>query len=221
MLPVNLWGRPCDIDAILAVSGKHSLPVVFDSALRHLQENPKFMALIDHPTLVAFQAGGPELHIHAQFVEAVATSRGMETDTVRAIADGAMILVAGALLLTPGFLTDAVGFSLLVPAVRAVLRRWGARRMDRSRCARPGPSGRSSTRARPCAVHARPLTRAWSYAACQRALSYNNPRYGTVKTILAKGLEQHPSAEQAFDTLADSYTGQGRFCRDTQTLLKH
>jgi transposase len=58
-------------------------------------------------------------------------------------------------------------------------------------------------------------------AACQRALSYNNPRYGTVKTILAKGLEQHPSAEQAFDTLADSYTGQGRFCRDTQTLLKH
>ena len=32
VLPVNLWGRPCDIDAILAVSGKHSLPVVFDSA---------------------------------------------------------------------------------------------------------------------------------------------------------------------------------------------
>ncbi|MCU7921900.1 MAG: IS21 family transposase [Candidatus Thiodiazotropha sp. (ex Dulcina madagascariensis)] len=58
-------------------------------------------------------------------------------------------------------------------------------------------------------------------AACQRALSYNNPRYGTVKTILAKGLEQHPSAEQAFDTLADSYTGQGRFCRDTHNLLKH
>jgi transposase len=58
-------------------------------------------------------------------------------------------------------------------------------------------------------------------AACQRALSYNNPRYGTVKTILEKGLEQHPSAQQAFDTLADSYTGQGRFCRDTQTLLKH
>jgi hypothetical protein len=58
-------------------------------------------------------------------------------------------------------------------------------------------------------------------AACKRALSYNNPRYGTVKTILAKGLEQHLSAEQAFDTLADSYTGKGRFCRNTQTLLKH
>jgi hypothetical protein len=58
-------------------------------------------------------------------------------------------------------------------------------------------------------------------AACMLALSYNNPRYGTVKTILAKGLEQHPPAEQAFDSLADSYTGQGRFCRDPQTLLKH
>jgi UPF0716 protein FxsA len=50
----------------------------------------------------------------------------------REIADGAMILVAGALLLTPGFLTDAVGFSLLVPGVRALLRRWGARRLEGS-----------------------------------------------------------------------------------------
>ena len=31
---------------------------------------------------------------------------------------GAMILVAGALLLTPGFLTDFIGFSLLIPPVR-------------------------------------------------------------------------------------------------------
>lgn len=40
------------------------------------------------------------------------------------VMDGLMILVAGAVLLTPGFLTDAVGFSLLIPAVRAVLKRW-------------------------------------------------------------------------------------------------
>ncbi|MBE0453426.1 FxsA family protein [Roseovarius autotrophicus] len=32
---------------------------------------------------------------------------------------GAMILFAGALLLTPGFFTDAVGFALLLPPVRA------------------------------------------------------------------------------------------------------
>lgn len=39
------------------------------------------------------------------------------------LVDGVLILVAGALLLTPGFLTDAVGLSLLVPPVRAGLRK--------------------------------------------------------------------------------------------------
>jgi UPF0716 protein FxsA len=44
---------------------------------------------------------------------------------------GAMILVAGALLVTPGFLTDAVGFALLSPQIREVLRRWGVRRWSK------------------------------------------------------------------------------------------
>jgi len=39
-----------------------------------------------------------------------------------AVLDGLMILVAGAVLLTPGFLTDAIGFSLLVPSIRAAVR---------------------------------------------------------------------------------------------------
>ena len=41
-----------------------------------------------------------------------------------ALAHGAMILIAGAFLLTPGLLTDAVGFLLLVPAVREMIRKW-------------------------------------------------------------------------------------------------
>ena len=36
--------------------------------------------------------------------------------------DGLLLLVAGAVLLTPGFLTDAMGFSLLLPPVRSLLR---------------------------------------------------------------------------------------------------
>ncbi len=36
-----------------------------------------------------------------------------------ALLEGAVILIAGALLLTPGFITDAVGFACLVPAIRA------------------------------------------------------------------------------------------------------
>lgn len=39
-------------------------------------------------------------------------------DPSEPLAHGAMILLAGALLLTPGFFTDAVGFLLLTPPVR-------------------------------------------------------------------------------------------------------
>ena len=41
----------------------------------------------------------------------------------RPMLEGLLLLVAGALLLTPGFVTDAVGFALLVPAVRRSLAR--------------------------------------------------------------------------------------------------
>lgn len=39
-------------------------------------------------------------------------------DPTEPLAHGAMILIAGVLLLTPGFFTDAVGFALLLPPVR-------------------------------------------------------------------------------------------------------
>lgn len=45
-----------------------------------------------------------------------------------ALFDGALILVAGTLLLTPGFVTDAVGLLLLVPPVRAGVRAFLRRR---------------------------------------------------------------------------------------------
>jgi UPF0716 protein FxsA len=43
---------------------------------------------------------------------------------VRELFDGVCLLFAGALLLTPGFLTDAVGFALLVPPLRRLLGRY-------------------------------------------------------------------------------------------------
>ncbi len=59
------------------------------------------------------------------------------------VTDGALILLGGALLMTPGFLTDAFGIVLLLPPARAVVKgaargamgRWAARRLRR------GPSG--------------------------------------------------------------------------------
>jgi UPF0716 protein FxsA len=41
----------------------------------------------------------------------------------REVIDGALIIVGGTLLLTPGFLTDIVGLFLLLPPTRAVARR--------------------------------------------------------------------------------------------------
>jgi UPF0716 protein FxsA len=41
----------------------------------------------------------------------------------RELADGALILVGGTLLLTPGFLTDIAGFLLVLPFTRPVARR--------------------------------------------------------------------------------------------------
>ncbi len=73
----------------------------------------------------------------------------------RELFDGACLLVAGALLLTPGFMTDAVGFLLFLPPVREKLRAFLARyvqaSMETQRFvgggeAGPGPTGRPGGR---------------------------------------------------------------------------
>lgn len=54
----------------------------------------------------------------------------------REATDGALVLLGGALLMTPGFLTDAIGLVLLLPPTRALLKgtarrsigRWATRR---------------------------------------------------------------------------------------------
>lgn len=53
-------------------------------------------------------------------------------DPSSTIAHGAMILIAGIVLLTPGFFTDAIGFLLLVPPIRASIIRTIGQRMTAS-----------------------------------------------------------------------------------------
>ena len=45
-------------------------------------------------------------------------------DPTEPLAHGAMILISGALLLTPGFFTDGIGFALLIPPVREAVYRY-------------------------------------------------------------------------------------------------
>lgn len=48
---------------------------------------------------------------------------GQQRVPAREVADGALVIFGGALLLTPGFATDAVGLLCVLPPSRAVLRR--------------------------------------------------------------------------------------------------
>lgn len=55
------------------------------------------------------------------------------SDPTRPLAHGAMILLSGALLLTPGFFTDAMGLLLLIPGVRDWLMRRAGRHVTVTR----------------------------------------------------------------------------------------
>lgn len=50
--------------------------------------------------------------------------------------DALLILVAGFLLITPGILTDLLGFLMLIPATRAPIRRWIRGQLERKFAAR-------------------------------------------------------------------------------------
>lgn len=60
----------------------------------------------------------------------VRQSFGTLSDPSEPLAHGAMILFSGALLLTPGFFTDAVGFALLVPGIRSAVFRYAKARVN-------------------------------------------------------------------------------------------
>ncbi len=59
----------------------------------------------------------------------------------REVADGLLIVVGATLLLTPGFLTDAVGLAFLLPPTRAVLRRLLGSYFGRRFVVMGGPAG--------------------------------------------------------------------------------
>ena len=66
-------------------------------------------------------------HVRSQGIMALTNVRRSFSelnDPTEPLAHGAMILFSGALLLTPGIFTDAVGFALLIPSVRSALFRY-------------------------------------------------------------------------------------------------
>jgi UPF0716 protein FxsA len=70
--------------------------------------------------------------------QGLAVLRDVQTELARgglpagALVDGVIILIAAALLMTPGFITDMVGFTCLIPGFRSVLKRAAWKRLERS-----------------------------------------------------------------------------------------
>jgi UPF0716 protein FxsA len=64
----------------------------------------------------------------------------------RELADGVLVLVGGTLLLTPGFITDLVGFFFLLPFTRPLARRALTAAITRKFLGPRGPSSRSGGR---------------------------------------------------------------------------
>jgi UPF0716 protein FxsA len=54
--------------------------------------------------------------------QALTTALNSGTMPARELADGALVLIGGTLMLTPGFVTDVVGFVLILPFTRPVAR---------------------------------------------------------------------------------------------------
>ena len=79
-----------------------------------------FLLVISTGFLGSFLARREGLEVWQKFHIALQQGRVPSQE----IQEGLMIIVAGALLLTPGLLTDAFGFLLLVPAGRSLVRLW-------------------------------------------------------------------------------------------------
>ena len=92
--------------------------------------------------LVVLTAAAGAALVRAQgFSTIMQVRRSMEAGEIPAVAiiEGIFLLVAGALLLTPGFLTDAIGFGCLIPPLRrALIVRFIEMRVIRPH--RPGPA---------------------------------------------------------------------------------
>ena len=94
--------------------------------------------------LVVLTAAAGAALVRAQgFSTIMQVRRSLEAGEVPAVAiiEGICLLVAGALLLTPGFLTDAIGFGCLIPPLRrALILRFVELRVIRPH--HPGPAPR-------------------------------------------------------------------------------
>jgi UPF0716 protein FxsA len=112
---------------------------------------PTFALIVTTGALGASLARYQGLATWARFRRALDEGRTPGHEVV----EGLLILIAGAVLLTPGILTDLAGFLLLTPPIRRFLARWAEPRLRSrillrsSRAGRAAPPGGSRPAADP------------------------------------------------------------------------
>jgi UPF0716 protein FxsA len=92
------------------------------------------------------------------------------------VADGVMITFGGALLLTPGFITDIFGVILLLPPTRAVIRRILWRLLQRRYRLVSGPAGWGYERVRDQGGARDPHTRSYDVEGTAHEVPEDGPR---------------------------------------------
>jgi UPF0716 protein FxsA len=83
------------------------------------------IGVFDTILLIIFTGAAGAILVRAAGIQCLFTVRQQMQDGIfpaDELCNGLLILLAGALLITPGLLTDVAGFSLLVPAVRNVIK---------------------------------------------------------------------------------------------------
>jgi UPF0716 protein FxsA len=86
---------------------------------REIGVGPTVLVLLADAVLGSLLARSQGRAAWRRFSEALQAGR----PPAREVLDGALVLLGGALLLTPGFLTDIAGILLLLPPSRAIARR--------------------------------------------------------------------------------------------------
>jgi len=93
---------------------------------RYLTFWPTVALVILSGFLGAGLAKGQGLRVWRSIQEDIAEGR----TPAQGVVDGILILIAGGMLMAPGFITDFLGLALLIPAVRAPIKRYLRRRLE-------------------------------------------------------------------------------------------
>jgi len=97
---------------------------------RHIGALPTLALVVGTALTGAFIISRQSLAVVSRTLEALSQGR----TPVEPVVDGLFLMVAGALMLTPGLITDVVGLALLVPPLRRLIARavmrWALRRTE-------------------------------------------------------------------------------------------